>query len=851
MKKGILSLILISLFVLSSCSSAATVDVPAATATESATPTAEPAPTIPPEITGEVVYVPFPVQITVDGDRGDWSDIPAILVDRGPTPSSDPNEDGSFTFKVAADADTFFITMEARDKNIIAGQHGSEFWNEDSLEFYLNTTADLDARKYAPGMFQLNINATDIGNTDPQALTITGVQHADVSVTGYVFKTDPGWGYEASIPLTGLITPAHGLEVGFQAQMNGASTADRDSKLIWSNADTADQSWQIPALFGRAIFYELGRTDVPQPSVRAELPTATPTAGPVVIPALISVNQVGYFPDGEKIASLVLDSTDPVDWSLRHTGGSELLSGKTIVKGKDANSGDFLHVIDFSAYTTSGVGYTLVAASLKSPPFNISSDIYSNLKHDALSYFYLNRSGIEISAEYAGENWARLAGHLSDNAVTCFKGKDSSGVDWSGCDYTQDVSGGWYDAGDFGKYVVNGGIAAWTLMDLYEQFPTAFPDNTQKLPEAGNGVPDVLDEARWEMEFLLSMQVPEGQALAGMVHHKIHDETWAAMPMVPPTEVDNDNSNSQAGVERYLFPPSTAATLNLAATGAQCARIWKDIDAGFSQQCLAAAETAWKAAQDNPTVYARRFSAGGGDYGDESVSDEFYWAASELFITTAKAEYGTYVINSREFGRLVAFDWGYTAPLGTISLLMTPNTLAGDKLNQLRNNLKAYADTMITVQDKDGYAALIAGDYPWGSNGTMLNNMMLMGDAYRLTGDAKYLNSVRMGMDYILGRNSLNRSFVSGYGTYPMQHPHHRFWANDPANGYPKPPPGAVSGGPNFNPTDDAAKAADLMSRPPAKRYLDELLSYSTNEVAINWNAPLVWVAAFLDQTSK
>lgn len=822
------------------------------TPTTAPTATPLPAPTVPPEIPGEVVYVPFPVQIDVDGKLDDWKDLPVIQVERGSSLSTIPGEDTAFSFQVAADADTFYITMQAVDKNIIAGQHAAEFWNEDSLEFYLNASGNLDATKYSTGIFQLNINAADIGNTDPNALTITGVFSTGVKVTGYVFKTADGWGFEGSTPLEGLLTPAHGLEIGFQAQMNGATTKDRDVKLIWSNADTSDLSWQNPALFGRAIFYEMGRTDVPQPSPRAALATATPTAGPEIIPALISVNQVGYFPEGEKTAYAAIDSTDPVDWVLLDENGAEVLTGKTLVKGKDANSGDLVHIIDFSAFKTSGAGYKLRAGGLESPAFTISNTIYSSLERDALAYFYLNRSGLAIDAQYAGEQWARPAGHLSDNAVTCFKGKDSVGNDWSGCDYTLDVAGGWYDAGDFGKYVVNGGISAWTLMDLYEQFPAAFPDGSQNIPEQGNGVPDILDEARWEMEFLLSMQVPEGQTLAGMVHHKMHDETWAGMPMVPPTEVDNDNANVEAGVGRYLYAPSTAATLNLAATGAQCARIWKDIDSAFAARCLASAETAWNAAAAHPNLYAGNApGSGGGNYEDNNVSDEFYWAAAELYITTGGEKYLDSLLASDEFGKVESFDWGNTAPLGSVSLVIVKNDLPAEKLQVLETSFTTYADKMMQVQRSSGYPALIEGDYPWGSNATMLNNMLLLGNAWRLSGDPLYLEAMRAGMDYILGGNTLNKSFVSGYGAYPMQHPHHRFWANDPGNGFPPPPPGAVSGGVNFAPSDDAAKIANLMDLPPAKRYQDELLAYSTNEVAINWNAALVWVSAFLEETGK
>jgi endoglucanase len=812
----------------------------------------EPSISIPGEVPGEVVYIPFPVAITVDGDLSDWAELPAYAVDRGPMPSANPAENGSFTFSVAADLMNLFITMQMPDQNIIAGKHGSEFWNEDSMEFYINASNDLNASGYGLKMFQVNINAADIGNTDPNALTITGVFSSDAKVSGFVFKTEDGWGFEAALDLTKLVDVAHGAEVGFQAQINGATVQDRDVKLIWSLADTNDSSWQNPRLFGRALFYELGRTDIPQPSLVEAMPTAIPAAGPIVIPALVSVNQTGYFTGGEKIALVAVEATAPQDWFLKNNAGETVMSGKTTVKGKDVNSGDNLQNIDFSSFTTGGSGYTLSVGALESAPFSISDDIYSRLKNDALTYFYLNRSGIPIEAVYAGEDWARPAGHLTDADVTCYKGKDADGNDWPGCDYSLDVSGGWYDAGDFGKYVVNGGISAWTLMNLYEQLPEAFPDGSQFIPENANGIPDILDEARWEMEFLLAMQVPEEQPLAGMVHHKMHDESWAAMPMVPPTEVNNDNSNKLAGAGRYLYPPTTAATLNLAATAAQCARIWKEIDPEFSNRCLSASETAWQAAKANPGIYAGNTPGnGGGNYPDDTVADEFYWAAAELFVSTGEAQYQTYLLDSYQFSKVDAFDWGHTAPLGTISLLAVGNTLPADKLAVLKQSVLTFADNMLKIQDHDGYSVLIEGDYPWGSNGLILNNMLLTSVAYNISGDEAYLDSVRMSMDYILGRNSLNKSFVSGYGTYPMLHPHHRFWANDPANGFPPPPPGALSGGPNFNPDDPAANNTNLMSLMPSKRYLDDIESYTTNEVTINWNAPLVWVAAFLDWTAR
>jgi hypothetical protein len=818
--------------------------------TQSATP--EPSLSIPAEVSGEVVYVPFPVKISVDGDLSDWAEIPAIFVDRGPKLSAELAENGFFTFALAADLDNLYITMQMPDKNLITGEHGTEFWNEDSMEFYINASGDLNATKYDLKMMQVNINGSDIGNTDPTALTITGVFSSDAKVNGYVFKTPEGWGFEAALALTDLVDVTHGKEIGFQAQINGASTQDRDIKLIWSKADATDLSWQNPNLFGRALFYELGRTDIPQPSEVAAMPEQTPTEGPQIIPPLVSVNQVGYFVNGVKIALVVSDATEALPWVLKNADGDEVMSSYTTYKGPDANSSDSLHEINFSGYTTAGEGYSLEAAGMKSVPFNISDAIYSQLKHDALTYFYLNRSGIAIEEKFSGKDWARPAGHVTDAKVTCYKGKDADGNDWPGCDYTLDVAGGWYDAGDFGKYVVNGGITAWTLMNLFEQGWEAFPDGSQMIPEQSNGVSDLLDEARWEMEFLLSMQVPQGQPKAGMAHHKIHDESWAGLPMVPPTEVDNDNANEKPAQGRYLFAPSTAATLNLAATAAQCARVWAELDQPFAEQCLVAAETAWQAAQRNPGIYAGNNPGnGGGNYEDENVSDEFYWAASELFITTGKEEYKNYLLSSADFAAADAFDWGHVAPLGTISLLTNVNALSAEHKAMLEQAVVAFAESMIKVQERDGYAVLIDEDYSWGSNGLILNNMLLMSLAYNVSGDLRYLEAVRLSMDYIMGRNTLNKCFVAGYGAYPMLHPHHRFWANDPTRGFPPPPAGALSGGPNFKPSDPPAEAADLMSLPPSKRYTDDLGSFSTNEVAINWNAPLVWISTFLDHIGR
>src|SRR6185436_6497652 len=136
------------------------------------------------------------------------------------------------------------------------------------------------------------------------------------------------------------------------------------------------------------------------------------------------------------------------------------------------------------------------------------------------------------------------------------------------------------------KYVVNGGISTWELLNEYER-SASVRKVSLSIPESGNRTPDILDEASWELNFMLSMPVPAGKPYAGMAHHKIHDQNWTGLPLLP----------SQDPQPRELHPVSTAATLNLAAVAAQAARIYRPYDAAFAKRALTAARTAYTAAK--------------------------------------------------------------------------------------------------------------------------------------------------------------------------------------------------------------------------------------------------------------
>ncbi|MFJ9519854.1 glycoside hydrolase family 9 protein [Kitasatospora sp. NPDC101801] len=566
--------------------------------------------------------------------------------------------------------------------------------------------------------------------------------------------------------------------------------------------------------------------------------TATPAAA--AASSTVRVNQVGYLPDGPKRATVVSSATAPLGWQLRSAAGAVLASGSTVVRGADAASGDATHLVDFSAYGGTGTGLTLVVDGQSSYPFDISASLYDGLRSDSLSFFYQQRSGIAIDAALAGSGYGRPAGHLGvapnlgDVNVPC-----QAGV----CDYTRDVRGGWYDAGDQGKYVVNGGIAAWQLVNSFERAKragteAALGDSTLRVPERGNAVPDVLDEARWELDFLLRMQVPADKPLAGMAFHKVHDSAWTALPTRP----------DQDAQQRELHRPSTAATLNLAASAAQCARVYAPYDAAFAARCLDAARRAWTAARANPALLASATdTTGGGGYDDAEVGDEFYWAAAELFATTGESQYRDAVTGS-SFHNAPADTpwWGGTATLGRITLATVPGVgLPADDLARLRASLVTAADGHLATIAGQGYGVPLAADgYNWGSNSAVANDAMVLGVAYELTRQQRYRAGALESLDYLLGRNALNRSYVTGYGELASENQHHRFWAHQSDPSLPHPPAGSFAGGPNAGLQDPVA-VERLTGCKPAKCYVDDIGSYSTNEVAINWNAPLAWLAAF------
>ncbi len=587
-----------------------------------------------------------------------------------------------------------------------------------------------------------------------------------------------------------------------------------------------------------------------------ELPGYEPEVGPRV-----KVNQVGYLTYGPKNATLVTEATDALPWELHDSAGAPVASGTTAPAGLDASSGLNVHTIDFGTVTTAGE-YTLVADGETSHAFAIGNDLYEQLRTDALNYFYLARSGTPIDGAIVGEEYARAAGHVSSPAdgvtnkgdldVPCQPASESLtvyGEAWT-CDYTLDVVGGWYDAGDHGKYVVNGGIATTQLLGTFERTKTAdttdlgaLGDNSLNVPEHGNGVPDVLDEAKWELDFMLSMQVPAGKPLAGMVHHKIHDFGWTGLPLLPANDPQ----------VRYLHRPSTAATLNLSATAAQGARLFAPYDPAYAATLLTAARSTWAAALAHPDLYAPAADGanGGGAYNDSDVSDEFYWAAVELYLTTGEKQFRDYIlaspVHTANSFPTSGFSWDALDAIAKIDLATVPNSLPGR--SGVVDQVLAGASEIAAVSQAQAFGHALPSDkYVWGSNSQILNNIVVLGAAYDLSGSAVYRDAALESMDYLLGRNALGRSYITGWGDVYSENQHSRWFSAQLNPELPHPPVGSVAGGPNQNSGEWDPTAAGLFPDGCAPQfcYVDDINSWSTNEITVNWNSALASAASVL-----
>ncbi len=553
---------------------------------------------------------------------------------------------------------------------------------------------------------------------------------------------------------------------------------------------------------------------------------AADLAAPPPAATVIAVNQVGYLPGGAKWALLWGNPGDQIRL-VEAAGGRTVWQGPVGPAADWPAAGRKVQTADFSAVTQPGRYRLQVAGGPASDEFVIGPDAYAALSAAALKAFYFNRAGIELKPEHAGA-WARPAGH-PDTQVRVHASAASPGRPEG---TLISAPRGWYDAGDYNKYIVNSGISVYTLLAAWEHFQAFFQAQRLNLPESGNGLPDLLNEVLWNLDWMLAMQDPDD----GGVYHKLTNPGFDDVVMP-----------HQATGSRWVVGKSTAAALDFAAVAATASRVFREFEAqrpGHAARLLKAAQAAWNWAQAHPDVaYRQPPDIHTGEYGDAQLADEFAWAAAELYITTRDDRFWAALKPAQT--AMAVPGWADVQGLGWISLAHHRAWLTAAADPQLIVSRVGDLATRLTQawQASPERLGLQAGDYHWGSHSAALNRAMVLIQGYRLTGTRAHLDAAQAMLDDVLGRNALAMSAVTGSGARSPRHPHHR---PSGADGVAEPVPGFLVGGPNAGQQDARHCPVPYPSPLPALSYLDHFCSYASNEVAINWNAPLVYVSAAL-----
>ncbi len=525
------------------------------------------------------------------------------------------------------------------------------------------------------------------------------------------------------------------------------------------------------------------------------------------------MNQLGYRTLDSKIA--VLPGQGGRFQVVNQENGEVVWQSETKPAAPDAASGQTVSRGDFTAWEQPGTYRIEPEDGFASYPFVISDNIYADAHRALLKAFYFFRCGMDLEESYAGP-WMHAACHRTPAVV---HGEQSRQVNaW----------GGWHDAGDYGKYIVPGAKAIADLLLAFELYPEAF-EQPLPLPETDNKMPDVLHECRYELEWMMRMQEKE----SGGVFHKLTTLKFPGGDVMP----EDDTA------ELYLSPISGTATGCFAGAMAMASRIYATYDKAFAANCLQAAQRAWAWLEEhpNPPGFRNPAEIATGEYGDEQDADERYWAAAELYRTTGEERYheaflslaGSNAFDKYELG------WADMGGYGTFAYLMSDREEDAIVAEDLKGGLLQRADELAAVSDTDGFGiSLKPEQYIWGSNMLVMNHAMLMLIAGRLSGYEDYERRVHEHVHYIFGANVMGMSYVSGYGSKSIQHPHHRPSEGD---GVDEPVPGLLSGGPNQGLQDDYARE-HLAGRAPAASFADIMDSYATNEVTIYWNSPAVLV---------
>lgn len=525
----------------------------------------------------------------------------------------------------------------------------------------------------------------------------------------------------------------------------------------------------------------------------------------------IFINQVGYLPDADKVAVAEIQNESVTSFYVKKSSGETVFEGRISDIRDDELAGGKYGVLDFSELDAEGC-YTVCYDGNESYSFEIKPEVYKNLYKTSLEYFTLSRCGQELKDPV----WGHKACHTGPADIYGTKDK-------------QVADGGWHDAGDYGRYIVAG---AKSIMDLLLSYETE-KGLYGKTMQFWHDEVSILDEVRFELEWFLKMQRKDGAVYHKASCYRFCGFIWPDMEKDP----------------LVLAPVSTTATADFAGSCAYAAKFYKGTDPDFSEKLIKAAQLSQEYLDTHEDeLYRNPPEITTGGYGDGCAKDERYFALCALFGATGNAEYLAKAIQMRRelqenpwWGD--GFGWGCFTGFGNECLLhleqkvldslSDENRQMAEKfIEEIKEAVIATADKVLKTADSNVFAYPM-GKVFWGSNGAVMDCAHCLSIAYDLTGDEEYFHCFQRQISYILGVNPVDYCYVSGFGSNPMQNPHHR-----PSGFIKKAMPGMLSGGPGTGLNDSVAKEK-LQGQAPLKCFIDHTGSYSTNEIAIYWNSPL------------
>lgn len=516
---------------------------------------------------------------------------------------------------------------------------------------------------------------------------------------------------------------------------------------------------------------------------------------------VIHLNSLGYLPQSAKKASITGDSKSFV--IKRATDQSVVFKGEVSkpVFQKDVDQN--VQMADFTSFSKNGKYYLETAEGAKSIVFEISPTVYNQAFYTSMRAFYLWRCGTAVSGDHNGHHFEHAACHL-DDGYEDFQGKP---------DQRRDGTKGWHDAGDYGKYVVNAGVTVGMMFMAWDQFQNNLKKFSLDLPETAAGYPDFLKEMKWETDWLLTMQYTDG---SGKVSHKLTRKNFS--DFIKP-EADKE--------KRYFTDWSSAAVADFVAMMAQAARYFEPYDKAYAQKCLAAAELSYKFLKENPEE--KRFVQGEFKTGGYQTTDpdDRLWAAVEMWETTGNPGF------LKDFEDQAAkmnfkidedWDWGDVSNLGMFEYILSKKSGKNPEIvKSIKQNILDVANAISLKATSDVYGRPL-GRYYWGCNGTIARQVLNLQVANKIDPKKIYTQTSLDAIDHLFGRNYYNRSYVTGLGINPAMNPHDRRSGSDNET---EPWPGYIVGGGHS-----------------ATGWHDKQEDYATNEIAINWQAALVYALA-------